>query len=205
MNKDQKILSEAYVSMSGWDQWLSMLRHTWNEDGTVDVDGDVILYEKKLRNIPFNFGTVTGYFMCDNNKLESLKGAPHTVGNGFSCCYCYLRSLKGGPQNVTGEYACSANLLDSLEYSPTIVHGDFSCFDNPKITSLKGAPKIIEGLFDFRNNKLTSLEGLPKAESYHIAPLTSADAKREWEKQELEKRMSPTAKAAWGSDIFTDL
>jgi hypothetical protein len=54
--------------------------YTTQSDGTVDVNGDVNMYNMKLTEIPVKFGKVTGNFHCDNNQLISLEGAPQSVG-----------------------------------------------------------------------------------------------------------------------------
>ncbi len=60
-----------------------------------------------------------------------------------------------------GDFYCSYNKLTSLKGAPKIVKGGFSCSFN-KLTSLEGAPKIVEGDFYCGHNKLTSLKGSPK-------------------------------------------
>ena len=56
-----------------------------NEDGIVDVDGNVNLYDKNLTSIPIQFGRVSGWFDCESNKLTTLEGAPQSVGDWFDC------------------------------------------------------------------------------------------------------------------------
>jgi hypothetical protein len=41
-------------------------------DGTVDVNGDVNLFNRKLSKIPLKFGRVTGNFNCQNNNLTKF-------------------------------------------------------------------------------------------------------------------------------------
>ncbi len=66
------------------------------ETGKFDVYGNVNLKGKKLAEIPFQLGKVTGYFYCSENRLTSLKGAPEYVGNYFDCMdNPKLKSLKG--------------------------------------------------------------------------------------------------------------
>jgi len=59
--------------------------YTINDDGSIDVVGNVELNNRNLTKIPFNFGKVSGGFFCYNNQLTSLKGSPNTVGGGFDC------------------------------------------------------------------------------------------------------------------------
>ncbi len=126
-----------------WKKWLDteLEDYTINPDGSIDVVGDVDLYKKGLKRLPFKFGNVTGNFYCNSNNLKTLEGAPSTV----------------------------------------------------------------DGLFDCTENDLDSLKGLPKASTYDVSPFTQADVQKELERQDLESRMSPTAKEAWGVDTFADL
>jgi len=48
-------------------------KYTINDDGSIDVDGEVDLSRKKLTKIPFKFRNVSGGFYCNNNQLTSLK------------------------------------------------------------------------------------------------------------------------------------
>jgi hypothetical protein len=53
--------------------------YTINGDGTVDVDGNVDLYNRGLTKLPLKFGRVTGNFYCHSNKLTTLEGCPNTI------------------------------------------------------------------------------------------------------------------------------
>jgi hypothetical protein len=50
-------------------------------------------------------------------------------------------------QIYDGNICVSGMELTSLEGAPEIVNGDFLCNDN-NLTSLEGAPRIIKGYFD---------------------------------------------------------
>lgn len=110
-----------------------------NNDGSVDVYGNVNISDRGLENIPIVYSYVQGNFVCSNNKIASLKGAP---------------------QKVDGDFICRKNRLTDLQGGPEIVHGNYECSDND-ITNLLGAPKRIDKLFSCRNNKLTHLKNLP--------------------------------------------
>ena len=165
---------------------LGIYNYTINDDGSVDVDGDVDFSDTSITNIPpflvFNkvYGNficsknkltslenapkeVTGYFDVGFNKLTSLDGAPVSVGMGFNCDGNNLTDLKGSPKGIGGSFICSNNNLTSLEGSPEYVI-DFSCSYN-NLTSLKGCPKEIGGRFVCSNNNLTDLKGGPKSMS----------------------------------------
>jgi len=101
--------------------------YTINDDGSIDVDGDVDLSCKKLTKIPFKFRNVSVYFTCSNNQLTSLEGAPNTVGGSFSCHNNQLTSLECAPNTVGGNFYCHNNQLTSLECAPNTVDGNFYC------------------------------------------------------------------------------
>ena len=62
---------------------------------------------------------------------------------------------------VGGHFYCYWNKLTTLEGAPTVVDGNFIC-DFNELTSLKGSPKKVKGCFKCSHNKLTSLEGAPE-------------------------------------------
>ena len=110
-------------------------KYTINDDGSIDVDGDVVISNKRLTKIPFNFRNVSGGFDCTDNQLTSLEGAPTTVGGDvFDCSNNKLTSLEGAPNSVSGGFYCYYNQLTSLDgASNTTVGGDFSCYDNDNL------------------------------------------------------------------------
>ena len=179
MNKDQRLLEEAYQSIyestrepayfgpvrekAMLMRWLKSLKHEVHEDGSVSVHQDVMLNDKKLTRIPFNFRSITGSFYCNSNNLTSLEGAPKKVGGSFYCSNNNnLTSLEGAPKKVGGSFYCSNNNnLTSLEGAPEEVGGHFYCNYN-NLTSLEGAPIEVGGDFYCNRNNLTSLEGAPE-------------------------------------------
>ncbi len=108
-----------------------------NDDGSIDVNGDVDLSFKDLTELPLIFNKVSGYFGCGYNKLTTLKGSPRWVGGSFSCTYNKLTSLEFGPDYVGGWFSCETNpLIDN--YCDSEILGDF-------ITSLKQDGLIFKG------------------------------------------------------------
>ena len=98
--------------------------YTINSDGSIDVDGNVNLWDKKLTELPLTFNKVNGYFDCGNNILTSLKGSPRWVGSSFYCRYNRLTSLEFSPDYVGGDFRCIDNdLIDN--YCDTEILGDF--------------------------------------------------------------------------------
>ena len=105
--------------------------YTVNQDGSVDVDGDVDLYGKKLNQLPLKFGKVSGHFFCSYNQLTTLEGCPTSVGGGFFCFDNQLTTLEGCPTEVVGSFWCDNNQLTTLEGCPKRVGGYFNCNNNP--------------------------------------------------------------------------
>lgn len=177
------------------------------------IKGDVDIHNKNLKNITdildFSKIEVTGNFICRDNQLTTLEGAPRRVGMGF---YCYnnqltslkdapqeigffttnsrggtfncsnnkLTSLKGVPQKVGGGFDCSNNQLTSLTEAPREVGGDFYCHNN-QLTSLTGAPVKVTGNFNCGDNQLTSLTGAPKE--------VGGDFKSDFSREDVKKAM----------------
>ena len=135
--------------------------YTINPDGTVDVDGGINLYKKGLKELPLNFGKVSGDFDCGRNQLTTLEGSPKEVTGYFACSNNQLTTLEGAPKEVDGSFYCDYNKLTTLEGSPKEVSGSFYCRYN-KLTTLEGGPKEVGGNFHCRFNQLTTLEGAPK-------------------------------------------
>ena len=140
---------------------LDLYNYHVNEDGTVDVDGTVVIYNKKITQIPINFGVVGGDFFIKDTFITSLKGAPRIVGGDFVCSDNHLVSLIGGPQEVGGYYNCVNNHLVTLEGAPKIIKKDFQCYVN-QLRTLEGAPDEVHGEFFAYENALRTLSGGPK-------------------------------------------
>jgi len=151
---------------------FGITNYTINSDGSLDVQGDVILSYRKLTEIPLNFRMVTGKFDCSSNILTSLKGCPQFVGGDFSCLDCDLKTLEFGPEEVEGHYNCSFNKLTSLEGCAQIIGSednpkDLNCSNN-QLSSLKGASEVMHGSIFCNSNKLKDLTGCPKKIGNHL-------------------------------------
>ena len=86
-----------------------------NDDGSIDVGGDVIIRNTNLTKIPFKFRNVRGDFYCYKNQLTSLEGAPNSVGGSFLCSNNQLISLDGAPKMIGYNFYCRDN--PNLPYS----------------------------------------------------------------------------------------
>ena len=98
--------------------------YTINDDGSIDVNGNVDLLWYRLTELPLNFNRVTGYFNCNCNKLTTLKGSPKWVGGSFSCINNRLPSLEFCPDYVGGDFYCTGNKLTD-NYCDTEICGKF--------------------------------------------------------------------------------
>lgn len=135
---------------------LNIDNYTINDDGTVDVNGDVDIRSSELYSIPVRFRNVDGNFICCNNKLVSLYGCPKSIGGDFDCSRNDLKSLEGGPERVGGDFNCSINILTSLNGCPISVGRYFDCSRN-NLTSLEGCSNSIGGDFDCDDNPVYKL------------------------------------------------
>jgi hypothetical protein len=159
IKKYLEFIKESSESIDSICQKYSIKNYTINEDGSIDVEGDVDLSYKELTKIPLKFRQVSGSFYCNKNQLTNLEGAPETVGGDFDCDDNQLTSLEGSPETVGGHFYCNNNQLTSLEGGPKTVGENFYCHNN-ELTNLEGAPKTVGGFY-CRDNQLTSLEGGP--------------------------------------------
>ena len=54
-------------------------------DGIIDINGDVEIANRGLSQMPVIFGNVSGYSICDDNKITSYVGWPVSVGKDIYC------------------------------------------------------------------------------------------------------------------------
>ena len=113
-----------------------------------DCEGDVIVSEDIVTDgkLKIRFGKVGGYFVCNNNNLTTLEGAPQEIGGNFNCAHNNLTTLEGAPQEIGKDFICFHNQLTTLEGAPKEVGGNFYCGNN-KLTTLDGAPNTVGGDF----------------------------------------------------------
>ena len=109
----------------------SIENYTINKDGSIDVDGCVDLFDKKLTKLPLKFNKINGYFNCSWNDLTSLKGSPKEVNSSFSCYNNELTSFEFSPKIIRGVFNCQYNNIKSFEYFPSYIKDEFWCVVNP--------------------------------------------------------------------------
>jgi hypothetical protein len=158
-----KRFNESIEDIDSICRKYGITNYTVHPDGTVDVDGDVDLYEKKLTRLPIKFGKVSGSFWCSSNELTTLEGCPSSVGGHFYCDNNQLTTLKGGPKEVGGSFFCSRNKLTTLEGCPTSV-GDGFYFHKNQLTIINW-----DDVYTL-NATYFNLEDNPIFEVYNIFP-----------------------------------
>ena len=91
-----------------WCDEMGIKNYTINSQGEIDVNGDVHLIRKNIKELPYKFGTINGYFSLTGCKnLVSLKNCPDCVDRWFACDDCKkLESLEGCPKNVETNFFC---------------------------------------------------------------------------------------------------
>ena len=94
--------------VKSWCDAMGIKDYTINDKGEIDVDGSIWLDKKDLKELPYKFGIVNGYFDIGNNlNLISLKNCPNCVDRWFACDFCpQLDSLEGCPKEVEQSFYC---------------------------------------------------------------------------------------------------
>lgn len=65
------------------------------DDGTIDVDGDVVLRGLAASSLPVRFGRIRGTFDCAGVGLTSVDELPRQVDGDLICCNNHFTSLAG--------------------------------------------------------------------------------------------------------------
>jgi len=126
--------------------------YTINDDGSIDVENDVNLSQLTFTELPLKFGRVTGNFYCyDCANLNSLEGAPTSVGGSFICYDCpKLTSLEGAPTSIGSAFYCSqCSKLTKLSHikSAKSLHLKSTPITNLLyVFKIKGLEEIISGI-----------------------------------------------------------
>jgi hypothetical protein len=152
IKKYREFIGENHSSIEEICRKYGIQNYTINLDGSVDVEGNVVLSRMELTQLPLQFGKVSGNFLCNKNHLTSLKGSPSEVGGKFNCYGNQLTNLEGAPRKVGGDFYCSDNQLTTLDGAPREVGGDFDCRSN-KIWNFIG-PEGIGGNFYCNKNPI---------------------------------------------------
>ncbi len=152
-----KTLKESVDSLPTFNDPTTIYDHITIENGEKIIRGDVSLFDLKLTELPdLSDVKVLGSFLCYNNQLQTLEGAPKYVGRSFSCnSNPQLTNLEGAPEYVGGSFDCGYNYLQTLEGAPKYVGEGFECEQNSQLTTLKGLPRFIGGNLCWCSTKVT--------------------------------------------------
>ena len=97
------------VNIETWCEEMKIENYTINSQGEIDVNGDVSFTGCNIKELPYKFGRVTGYFsLTSNPNLTSLKNCPDCVDKWFACDECEkLESIGGCPKEVGQSFYCN--------------------------------------------------------------------------------------------------
>ena len=85
------------VDIEAWCEGMGIRNYTINDKEEIDVDGDVYVFGsyKNLKELPYKFGSVTGYFNMGGTSLTSCKNFPNdALKINISGC-TKIKSLEG--------------------------------------------------------------------------------------------------------------
>ena len=95
------------AEIEAWCEKMGIENYTINSQGEIDVDGCVNLDNIDIKELPYKFGRVIGFFSVSNCNLISLKNCPNILYDFFDCSdNYYLDSLKYIPKEVGGNIHC---------------------------------------------------------------------------------------------------
>ena len=158
--KSYRIFESTNLTLDKELKEFNITKYSLNEDGSIDCDQHVDLFNRDLDEIPFNFNRINGNFNISQNDLPSLKNCPKYIDGWFTCHFNRLSSLEFGPEYVGENYYCYNNKLTTLKGCVDEVYGYFDCSNN-LLTSLEFCPMQVEGEFNCSRNKLTELDFSP--------------------------------------------
>jgi hypothetical protein len=94
-----------------------------NDDLSINVNGNIDLYNRRLTQLPLDFKLVTGSFNCSNNSLTTLLGSPNEVNGEYNCSQNKLTDFIGSPIKVDGRFQCYRNHFIDLNRFPPLISG----------------------------------------------------------------------------------
>ena len=144
-------LFESFEDIDKICKKFGITNYIINKDGSIDVNGTVYLWNKKLAKLPLKFNKVNGNFSYSRNYLTSLEGSPIEVNGNFLCHNNKLTSFEYAPKIIRGSFDCDSNNIKTFEYFPSYVKEYFICYNNPiyEVWNLFQDTSKIELLNDF--------------------------------------------------------
>lgn len=112
-NKNSQWLTNP-EDIEKWLKKMNIKNYFIYKNLTVDVLSDVLLSNKELSFLPFQFLSIQGDFDVSYNQLTSLKGSPKNIKYEFNCSHNLLTSLEKGPKVAKSAYDCSNNQITTF-------------------------------------------------------------------------------------------
>ena len=117
--KKQSLKSE----IEAWCDEMGIENYIINSKGEIDVDGCVNLDGRDIKELPYKFGKVKGYFSLDGcENLISIKNCPNEIYGYFSIEYCtnFECITNVHIKRILGTFYCKHNknevTLNQVEY-----------------------------------------------------------------------------------------
>jgi len=110
-------MNQLFTTVDEISKWCDNNRienYTINDDLSVDVDDNVILYLIYMEQLPVQFGYVKGDFILGENGLKTLKGVPYKVGGDFICGGNKINDLDYFPKEIGFRIMLLNNHLESF-------------------------------------------------------------------------------------------
>ncbi len=156
--KDLKKLAQKAIGSSSRSSSAQGASKTTGEQTVENIEK--ILKEIGVKNYTINSDLTVDAKYVDIQKKFKVLPVKFGKVDAFFCDRVGLISLEGAPHTVR-TFSCQSNSLTSLAGAPGVVEGDFNCSGN-KLTSLSGSPQKVGGDFLCLKNSLTSLAGGPQ-------------------------------------------
>ncbi len=134
-------------------------RYNINQDGTIDIEGGLVISDNYITEIPIKINKVDGLIYlsyCEN--LTTLKNIPEFVGGSFELRdNPNLKRIDYFPTEIKAHINISYNNLTELNNIQLEVYENFNCKSN-NITTLKGFPMIVNGTLYLDNNPISIID-----------------------------------------------
>ena len=136
-----------------WNDWLIEQTNcynniTYNDDGSINVDGDVDVKHNNLTKIIPKFNIVNGCVDFSNNKLKSLENSPKIRNGFFSCRNNNLNDFKYSPIKVNGGEMSVNGIKNGLSYTGSFYGycNQLKSFEGLNVDGIKGDIMVINDI-----------------------------------------------------------
>lgn len=137
---------------------FGIINYYINNDGYVNVNGDVQFSGFNLKKLPIKFNIINGNFNISGNSLETLENCPNKIIGNAIFSFNNLKDLNYCTPIIKGSLIVNGNRLKTLKGAPKKIGQVFSCELNKTLNSLEYAP--------ISSNILTDGTSIPEVEKY---------------------------------------